>query len=360
MTLFGKVLTFWEIHVILTPVIALQKPARPATGGAPAGAPLFHYQEVYIFMPKPFLTYEQQISKLTNEKNLIISSLSDAEGYLRRIGYYALICGYKDIFKNPTTKKYKDGVTFEEIVALYRFDEELRELFLKYLIRIERHLRSAISYYFTALHGESQLEYLNPANYNNISKNYNGINKLISMLSVLANENTQYAHIVHNRNNYNNVPLWVVMTGLTFGSLSKMYKYLTSNIRSKVSQDLNIRNQKELQQYLSVLTSFRNFCAHGERLFSRKVKENIPDTELHRKLRIPKTGENYKYGKGDLFSIVIAFRYLIPSEDFLKFKETLVNLINSFLKKTTHVTEEELLRRMGFPVNWKYITRYKK
>ena len=48
MTLFGKVLTFWEIHVILTPVIALQKPARPATGGAPAGAPLFHYQTTHV------------------------------------------------------------------------------------------------------------------------------------------------------------------------------------------------------------------------------------------------------------------------------------------------------------------------
>ena len=311
-------------------------------------------------MPKPFLTYEQQLNKLTQEKNLIIQSPSDAEEYLKRIGYYALICGYKDIFKNPTTKKYKDGVTFEEIVALYRFDEALRELFLKYLIRIERHLRSSISYYFTDLHSESQSEYLNPTNYNNIARYSAGINKLILMLDELANTSTQHAHIVYNRNSYNNVPLWVIMTGITFGSLSKMYMYLPSNIRTKVSQDLKANNQKELQQYLSVLTSFRNFCAHGERLFSRTVNENIPDTELHRKLGIPKIGANYKYGKGDLFSVVIAFRYLIPSEDFLKFKAALINLIKHFLKNTTHVTEQELLKMMGFPQNWKDITRYKK
>ncbi|MBQ8841620.1 MAG: Abi family protein [Ruminiclostridium sp.] len=311
-------------------------------------------------MPKPFLTYEQQLNKLTQERNLIIQSPSDAEEYLKRIGYYALICGYKDIFKNPTTKKYKDGVTFEEIVALYRFDEALRELFLKYLIRIERHLRSSISYYFTDLHSESQSEYLNPTNYNNIARYSAGINKLILMLDELANTSTQHAHIVYNRNSYNNVPLWVIMTGITFGSLSKMYMYLPSNIRTKVSQDLKANNQKELQQYLSVLTSFRNFCAHGERLFSRTVNENIPDTELHRKLGIPKIGANYKYGKGDLFSVVIAFRYLIPSEDFLKFKAALINLIKHFLKNTTHVTEQELLKMMGFPKNWKDITRYKK
>ena len=37
----------------------------------------------------------------------------------------------------------------EEIVSLYEFDESLRELFLHYLLHIERHIRSLLSYYFT-------------------------------------------------------------------------------------------------------------------------------------------------------------------------------------------------------------------
>lgn len=33
-----------------------------------------------------------------------------AESILKRIGYFSLIGGYKVPFKNPTTKKYKDGI----------------------------------------------------------------------------------------------------------------------------------------------------------------------------------------------------------------------------------------------------------
>ncbi|WP_334294666.1 Abi family protein [Anaerobutyricum hallii] len=40
------------------------------------------------------------------------------------------------------TKKYKAGTSFEEIVSLYKFDVELRELFFKYLLQIERQMRS--------------------------------------------------------------------------------------------------------------------------------------------------------------------------------------------------------------------------
>lgn len=84
-------------------------------------------------MPKIFLSYDQQIEKLKNEKNLQIDDEAYAKEILRQTSYYSLIGGYKDIFKNPTTKKYKDGTKFEDIVELYYFDESLRQLFLKYL-----------------------------------------------------------------------------------------------------------------------------------------------------------------------------------------------------------------------------------
>ena len=100
-------------------------------------------------MLKIFLNYDQQIENLRNEKNLEIGDISFAKEVLRQISYYSLIGGYKDIFKNPTTKKYKDGTCFEDIVELYYFDEALRQLFLKYLIKVENEIKSQVSYYFT-------------------------------------------------------------------------------------------------------------------------------------------------------------------------------------------------------------------
>jgi len=49
------------------------------------------------------------------------------------------------------------GTSFEEIVSLYKFDAELRELFFKYLLQIERQMRSLMSHYFTEMYGAVSL-----------------------------------------------------------------------------------------------------------------------------------------------------------------------------------------------------------
>ncbi|MCL2221797.1 MAG: Abi family protein [Oscillospiraceae bacterium] len=66
---------------------------------------------------KPFLTYTQQLDKLADDKNLVINDRDYAESVLKHIGYYSLISGYKKLFRNPTTRKFKDNTTFDEIVA---------------------------------------------------------------------------------------------------------------------------------------------------------------------------------------------------------------------------------------------------
>lgn len=97
-------------------------------------------------MEKKFLTYDQQIENLQKEKQLTISDVPAAIHMLEHISYYSLIGGYKDLFKHKPSGKYLHGVTFEEIVAFYYFDEGLRNLFLKYILQVERHLKSLISY----------------------------------------------------------------------------------------------------------------------------------------------------------------------------------------------------------------------
>lgn len=311
-------------------------------------------------MAKPFLTFQAQISFLEQDKNLLVGDHAFAEAMLKQIGYFSLIGGYKTPFKNPTTQKYKDGARFEDIVALYHFDENLRELFLRYILKIERHIRALLSYHFTEKYGESQAMYLNPANYSQNRKYANGIHRLISTLDNLANRNSDSPYINHQRQVYGNVPLWVLTSGVTFGSLSKFYEFTTQNIQSKVARNFEKVNQKQLEQYLSVMTKFRNVCAHGERLYSYQTRNDIPDTTLHQKLGIPKNGTQYSMGKHDLFAMVIAFRYLLPRDDFIRFKTTLTSVIRRYLRTSGAMDEATLYAYMGFPANWSKITAYKK
>ena len=184
-------------------------------------------------MPKPFLSFDDQIKHLEDNKKLTIADHDYAKIMLQQIGYFGLIGGYKTPFKNQTTKMFKEGTTFEDIVALYKFDENLRELFLKYILQIERHMRSLISYYFTDKYGESQVHYLNPSTYTSDSRHSREVTQLISRLNDLANHNSDYSYINHQRINHGNVPLWVLVNGLSLGSLSKFYSLTTQDIKLK-------------------------------------------------------------------------------------------------------------------------------
>ena len=55
-----------------------------------------------VIMAQSFLTYEQQIKNLVDDKNLIIKDKEYATSVLKEIGYFALVGGYKDLFKNST------------------------------------------------------------------------------------------------------------------------------------------------------------------------------------------------------------------------------------------------------------------
>lgn len=312
-------------------------------------------------MEKTFLTYEQQIDKLINEKGLIISEKEYAKFVLKRTSYYSLISGYKDLFKNPTTKMYRDGSCLEDIVALYEFDRLLRELFLSYILRVENHIKSLLSYTFCEKYGESQDAYLNKQNYNYYGKkNRADIDILVDKVLIkYVTRNTDYRYINHAKNVHGNVPLWVLKNALTFGNISVMYSVLTQDLQCKISSEFVGINESQLKQVLRYLVRFRNVCAHGERLFSYRNMESIPDFQLHTKLSIAKHGNQYIFGKHDLFAVVIALRYMLLGEEFGEFKRKLVQMLKKYSKSQHGLPQKELLEKMGFPENWMDITKYR-
>ena len=111
---------------------------------------------------------------------------------------------------------------------------------------------------------------------------------------------------------------------------------------------------------LAVIVKFRNVCAHGERLFTYRTADSIPDLPVHKKLGIIQKGTQYINGKNDLFSVVIALRYLLNDDWFRELIKKLKVLIDKYLRKNDSITEKELYEKMGFPENWKKITRYRR
>lgn len=70
-------------------------------------------------------------------------------------------------------------------------------------------------------YGESQSAYLLKTNYNYARKHQQGIDRLVYELQKLM-QTTQHSYIAYQRNTYHNVPLWVLVNALTFGTLSNV------------------------------------------------------------------------------------------------------------------------------------------
>lgn len=310
-------------------------------------------------MAKVFFTYTQQLDKLEKEKGMFISDRAYAEQVLKELSYYSLICGYKQPFKHAPSGKYLRGVTFDEIVSFYYFDEKIRSIFLKYILHVERQIKSLLSYHFCEKYGENQAEYLNPTNYNYTKNNIVGVNRLIQFLNKAITLPSDYSYITHHVNAYGNVPLWVAMNAITFGNVAAMYQYCTTDIRAKVSHNYSGVTETELHQFIRIIASCRNVCAHGERLYQFHSKTAGPDTLMHKKLGISTKNNAYICGKHDLFAVVIALKYLISNEEFKSFKQEIRTAINEVLKECPHVSRPQLYGYMGFPGNWEKITLYK-
>jgi len=286
---------------------------------------------------QPFLTYEQQLAKLKKDK-LVIDDENFAIKTLQNISYYSLICGYKDIFKDKETNKYRTESKFEDIYMLYQFDESLRNIIFKYILKIERKIKSYYSYTFCEKFGEKQSEYLNVNNYN-YSQFQNKVNGLITILKEAMEENRP--NLKHHKNNHGNVPLWVLVNVLTLGNISIAYQCSQQDIQAKIAQQFDNVFSNQLRSMLTVLTKFRNACAHNERLYLYTTQDSILDLKIH------KSFSNKNTGKNDLLAISICFKYLLEQEAFVNFLNEFNQAITMFLSEMDIKIRNDIFSKMG-------------
>lgn len=309
---------------------------------------------------KPFMTYDQLIDKLKDDKKLEIADRQYAVKLLKEHSYFALISGYKEPFKGKDGT-YKIHTSIEDIYKLYCFDDNLRILFLRYILKIEKHMKSLISYSFCEEYGEEQQQYLNATKYNYTSANQEEINELITRLTKITTDPKNYPYIKHQKQRHGNIPLWVMMKALTLGSVSKMYSFLPQRIQHNVSKEFDYVHESMLVQMLDLLARVRNVCAHNERLYDYKYKKGtIDDTDVHANLRIKKKNGQYIKGKNDLFAVVVVLKYLLDEKEFVEFIDELDGIIKKLEQETNKLQRDKLYKYMGFPDNWMEIKTVQK
>lgn len=231
-------------------------------------------------------------------------------------GYFPLTNGYKEAYKNPVTNQFQDGVTFEDIYELYQFDNDLRSIFIKYILMAERNIKSSLSYHFCLVYGDMQNDYLDISHYDYSGKKKIVIQNMLKIMKGQLRSDSDYVYIRHYMMKYKYVPLWVLFNVLTIGQLSKIYSCQKGRVQIQVCQDFGPIKINEMTKMLAVMTKFRNVCAHNDRLFDFRTKDALCDMKIHERLSLPRESGRYMYGKNDLFAQLIILKLLLSEDEF--------------------------------------------
>lgn len=86
------------------------------------------------------------------KRGLTVEDDTQALAYLDSISYFRFAC-YLQPFEIDATHQYAIGTSFDQIIELYQFDKELRNLIFTAIQDIEIALRTRIIYHFSMAHG---------------------------------------------------------------------------------------------------------------------------------------------------------------------------------------------------------------
>lgn len=225
--------------------------------------------------------------------------------------------------------KLTGNISFDDILDIYYFDDELRQLLLKYLRYVELSIKSIVSYYHTIKYGS--LCYLDDKLFINKTNHMDFINKAKKEIG-----RSDELFIRHHINNKNSVfPFWVVCEVLTFGTISKYYNNMLKIDKTAISKKFYGVDRKYIENWLLVCSYIRNLCAHNARLYNRKF--------IQATVKLPK---NVKASNSNLFDRLIPMCKMLCDEKKNRFIDELEELINNhpFAKKN-----------IDFPNGWEHM-----
>lgn len=308
---------------------------------------------------KQFKNLDEQI-EIFKYKGLIVEDEKYAKEVLLRENYFFLT-GYRHmLLQKNNTKYYKKGATFEELYSIFLFDRQFRNLIFKNLLIVENNAKSIFSYQLSKKYGYKENDYLKPANFDMSPEKSRQVNDLIKKMKRQVRVNGyQHSATMHYLNNYGYIPLWVLVKVLSFGIISEFFTILKQEDKNAISKIYNI-DVDDLSNYFSILSNYRNVCAHEDILYENKTQRTINNTVYHILLGIPKENGEYIKGKNDLFALIIILRQILSNEDVKNLILELDKIIENLKLNLHSIPIDDVLDRMGFPSNWKEIANIEK
>lgn len=266
-----------------------------------------------------------------------VADIIFAREVLKTINYYRFT-GYALQFrKKPNESRYVDGITFEQVYRIYKFDEVLRDILRRYIEKSEIYYRTQIAYGFSVVKCTTppyeqhydERNFFNKKGYNEVMDNF-------------AKEKNYYKDslvVKHHKEKYaSRMPLWVMVELMSFSNLSKLYSSMYFSEKEVIADAIGI-GKTTLENHLHCLSVLRNKCAHAARLYNTEFNPPAKFTSSFLK-KHPEVKNN------SLFAYVLVLLKRLPDkcskEAFLQAIEIVIDEYRGDID----------MRLIGFPENY--------
>lgn len=300
--------------------------------------------------PKPPLSLEQQVA-LLRSRGLLVKDEQFAITILEKISFQRLKAYFSTYYTVPTiSKQFNKGTTFETIIQLYSFDEELRQVVFNLISKIEVAFRTQLVNTYSTSFGTHwhQDSNLFEVKIGNPITQETTFDLLATEIKSDCNNQTDDIFIKQYYFEYNSPPYpdlppsWMTLEVLSFGKLSRIYKLLNGTIEKQKIAAFFGTLPVFLVSWLESLSYVRNICAHHGLLW-RRVLTKQPSLPTRSSKRLVSNAELVNNKK--LYAALLCLQQMsISSRVYLDFSTELQTLFAKY-----HFID---FSQIGFPENW--------
>lgn len=275
-----------------------------------------HYFASNMIFSKSPISIKQQITQLKS-RGLQFADEPAAERILQQISYYRLAGYWWPMQADKNLHTFKPNSTFENVLAIYNFDRELRVLLFDVIERIEIGFRTKMIYHLSHDFSPWWFEDVNLFRYPS--------DHTASLMSIDRElRQSKEVFLAEHYKNYpsdtRRPPAWKTLEVVSFGVISKLYGNLKPTIASKdtIAAELGTVNHTFLPSWIQSIAQIRNLCAHHSRLWNKNLPGRpklLPKPPHAWILNVPPVNEHYL-----LYIHLCCMKYLLniihPNNDF--------------------------------------------
>ncbi|MCM1498788.1 MAG: Abi family protein, partial [Clostridium sp.] len=247
---------------------------------------------------QPPMTIDEQVENLKSI-GLIVGDEEYAKKILNDISYFRLIKAYSLNLK-PKNGNYNGQTTFKQIVDLYLFNANFRQIIFPQIEKIEINVRCRIANYFAEQYGV--LGYLDADYF--VDAHYH--KEFLDDIEEEVSRNSKAPFVRNFKENYEggNLPIYALVEVFSFGTLSKFYKNMLNKDKKAIAKMFGV-GYTYIESWLESISYVRNICAHYGRLYNAKLSKT---PMLYKEYTQKGIGNNRIYG------VLLCMKHLLKND----------------------------------------------